>query len=74
MPKKTSKGSGDRGRARRKPSKTRDLPVGHKAKTVKGGAFSAQAADGSVRNTVGGVANTVGGIRYTVGGASGTRQ
>ena len=50
-----------RGKARRKASKAKDLPVGRKAKTVKGGAFSIDWGDGSVRNTVGGIRNTVGG-------------
>lgn len=71
MPKKTSKTSGGRGRARRKPSKSKDLPVDRKARTVKGGAFSAALGDGSVRNTL---RNTVGGLANSIGGRSVTLQ
>jgi hypothetical protein len=49
MAKKTS-----RGKTRKKPSETKDLPIDRKAKSVKGGAFSIDWGDGSVRNTVGG--------------------
>jgi len=63
MAKKTSKTSGGRGRARRKISKTKDLPVDRKARTVKGGAFSTGLGDGSVRNTL---RNTVGGRSTTL--------
>jgi hypothetical protein len=59
VPKKTNKAPGGRGRARRRPSKSKDLPVDRKARTVKGGAFSAALGDGSVRNTLGGIRNTV---------------
>jgi hypothetical protein len=71
MAKKASKTSGGRGRARRKVSKTKDLPVDRKARTVKGGAFTASLGDGSVRNTL---RNTVGGLANTVGGRSVTLQ
>jgi len=40
-----------RGKTGRKPSRTKDLPVDRKARTVKGGAFDVFMGDGSVRNT-----------------------
>jgi hypothetical protein len=59
MAKKASKAQGGRGKARRRSSKTTDLPVDRKAKTVKGGAFSSAVSDGGVRHTVGGLRNTL---------------
>jgi hypothetical protein len=59
MAKRTSKDQSSQGKARRKPSKTKDLPVDRKAKNVKGGAFSTPITGGGLRNTVGG-------IRYTI--------
>jgi len=50
MAKKASKTQG--ARAKRRPTKTQDLPVDRKARTVKGGAFSAGMGDGSVRATL----------------------
>ena len=50
MAKKESKTQG--ARAKRRSSKTQDLPVDRKAKTVRGGAFSAGMGDGSVRATL----------------------
>ena len=49
MAKKTS-----RGKVGRKASKTKDLPVDRKARTVKGGAFSPALGTVANRNTVGG--------------------
>jgi hypothetical protein len=50
MAKKGSKAQG--ARTKRRPSKTQDLPVDRKARTVKGGAFNAYFGDGSVRATL----------------------
>lgn len=64
MAKKTTKGQSNPGKARRKLSKTKDLPVDRRAKSVKGGAFSSPITGAGLRNTVGGNRNTVGGSPF----------